>query len=373
MDIIRFRNPTSPTKMEQAEIINGLSTKMWVERYISNGEFTLTGPLDAGLKDKLPIGSFVSHLNSDEIMVVENHEINDTRGSDSQIKITGRSLETIFEIRIVGENDIGINDPPGREPWQYSIVAAYTWDQAGLMIRDHIDTAYVHDQNDALPYFKTYTDATGVGVSIARIVARMPLYDALMELLKIDNLGIKCVRPGATNPFGPTDPNVAIVIHKGVDKSGEVMFSYDTGEIINANYLWSNRNLRNVALVTGKFLEVLVDPYSSSQLNRRVLSVDGSDLEGGLTAPPYGTYRDPYVAAFTQRGIEALAAQNAIALSNVDVSRDSVKSQYRKDYGIGDLVTVLGDYNQFGVQRVSEYVEMEDENGESSYPTLTVV
>ncbi len=42
MDLFRFLNPTAPTRLEQGEIINGLTSIMWIERYREAGEFTLT-------------------------------------------------------------------------------------------------------------------------------------------------------------------------------------------------------------------------------------------------------------------------------------------------------------------------------------------
>ncbi|MET0787162.1 MAG: hypothetical protein ABWY25_10690, partial [Paenisporosarcina sp.] len=104
MDIFRFANPTNKTKMEQGILINGLKSKMWIERYRDAGEFTLTAGADFNVKSQLPIGSFISHTNTSEIMVVENHEIKDNRDRESEIVITGRSFETILESRIVRFN-----------------------------------------------------------------------------------------------------------------------------------------------------------------------------------------------------------------------------------------------------------------------------
>ncbi len=93
VDIFRFTNPIEPTRMEQGEIVNGITNKLWIERYTEAGEFTFVAPLNTNLKEKLPIGSFVSHINSDDIMIVENHELSEDQGQESKITITGRSFE----------------------------------------------------------------------------------------------------------------------------------------------------------------------------------------------------------------------------------------------------------------------------------------
>ncbi len=42
MDIFKFINPVHPTKLDQGQLINGLKSKLWIERYrdVSN-EFEL--------------------------------------------------------------------------------------------------------------------------------------------------------------------------------------------------------------------------------------------------------------------------------------------------------------------------------------------
>jgi hypothetical protein len=60
-------------------------------------------------------------------------------------------------------------------------------------------------------------------------------------------------------------------------------------------------------------------------------------------------------------------------LTKAEVSREVNQSQYRVDFSVGDLVTIQGDYNEVSTMRISEYVEIEDQNGYIGYPTLTMV
>jgi len=73
MDVFTFLNPTSPTKMEQGVFVNGLLSKMWVERYRQAGEFRFTAKASSGVREQLPLGAFISHTDTHEIMVVDNH------------------------------------------------------------------------------------------------------------------------------------------------------------------------------------------------------------------------------------------------------------------------------------------------------------
>jgi hypothetical protein len=64
-------------------------------------------------------------------------------------------------------------------------------------------------------------------------------------------------------------------------------------------------------------------------------------------------------------------AQNRITITRADAS-DITRYEYRKDYNVGDLVSLDGNFGQIAVMRVMEYVEIEDENGESGHPTLAL-
>jgi hypothetical protein len=371
MDIFKFTNPNSPTVMERGEIINKLDSKMWIERYRDPGEFTLTARVDTGMKEILPIGTYISHVNTQEIMVVENHEITETdTDPDPEVKITGRSLETFLENRIVGSNKAL---PFSGDILDYPLPADVSWRQAQKLVRDHAMTGYVLNPDNVIPNMEVVGELTPgyTFVSVDRTFKNGTVHAALHSLLQVDNLGIRVCRPGPRSILGPVSVNYAFVIHTGVDRSKEVIFAYNTGEITNADYLWSNKTLKNAAFVSGKWVQVFVT--TGPTLNdRRVMLVDGTDVDKGYTAAPIGMFFDACVAAMTQMGHEALAKSNALALSKAEVRKDATKAIYRKDFNLGDLITVEGDYDEARTMRVSEFVEIEDSTGESGHPTLTV-
>lgn len=368
MDIIRLHNPTSPTKMEQGELINDIRSKTWVERYREAGEFTFVGDASSGLRDTLPVGSFVTHVETEELMIVENHEINDEKDQEATITVTGRGYETELEQRIVGSNRV-FPGSTGRP--DVVLASAYTWLQAKTLIEMYTDVAQLLDDNDAIPYLSIINDVTGTGIQEARTLERKDVYASLLEILAVENLGIKVIRPGVTSPLGSASPNVAWVIHKGVDLSASVMFSNDTGEIESADYLWSNKKLKNTAYVSGKWVETLVTTPATGY-DRRMMFVDASDLDQDLEVAPSGAALTAMIASMQQRGIQALAKQKEIALTKAEISKQATKAQYRKDFNVGDLITIHGNYNESSIMRITEYVEIEDETGFNAYPTLSI-
>lgn len=369
MDIIKFHNPTNPTKMEQGEIVNNIKTKMWVERYQPAGEFTFTADANSNVKEDLAIGTLISHINTPEVMIVENHEISEQKGQEPQLKITGRTFETYFENRVVGSNKV----LPQLVYDSYNLAPGYTWNQGVKLINDHIDPVVLVDDNDQLRYVTPISQipSTGPGAQVPRVPKRGSVYAALLEILKVDNVGIRTYRPGYWSPLVAGSPNLAIGLHLGVDRSAQVIFSYDTGEIESADYLWSMKLRKNAALVTGKWVETSVVPAGITEYDRRWMHVDGSDVDQGYSAVPQGADYTTVANNLYQKGVAALAAQNDLAITKADVSKDATKAIYRTDFDVGDLITVSGDYNEVSRMRVDEFVEVEDEHGESSFPSLS--
>lgn len=376
MDIIKFNNPDNPTQMYSGEIINNIKRKMWVERFREAGEFKLVAGVDSGLREKLPIGTFISHTGTPELMIVENHEISEQRGQDSDIVITGRGYETYFEQRIIGASHAGLATG---EPETYTLVADYTWNQAGDLIRDHIYEASVFDPNDALDYALVLDDNDGTGESVARDLSFGELYPTLMALLEVDNLGIKVYRPGPWSPIGVTDLWTAFVIHKGVDRRESVVLSYASGEIENADYFWSNRGLKNAAFIYSKWVQLNVGINDAAygtvdaptNYDRRVMVIDATDVDSQYAEYPDLLDLAIITAKLYQRARLYLLSQKETALTKAEAARDSLNVVYRKDYNVGDIVTVIGGYNESTTMRVAEHVEIEDETGQHSYPTLT--
>jgi hypothetical protein len=372
LDIFRFTNPNSPTEIEQGELINGLKSKMWVERYSAAGEFKFT--IAAGgsnIRSRLPIGSLVSHVDSTEIMMVENHEIVNNRGKEPEIVISGRGFLSFLDNRVVGSNVVL---PRTKDDVDYILEPNYTWLQAAELIKRHIHTDMLVRTGDAIPNVVVvpFAPPNYSGEVEERVIKRGGLYSKVLEILEVDGLGIKMMRPGPTSPLGSNTTEIALVIYKGVDRSDEVIFSYDGGEVESADYLWTYKRLKNAALVTGKFVEVVISPIASN-LNRRMMFVDASDIDDHLIVPPSGEQYDRIVSRMTRRGRQALAAQKTVALAKVDTTEMMHLIPYREKFNLGDIIMVDGDYNQAEPMRVTEFVEIEDETGMRGYPTLSII
>lgn len=367
MDIFKFRNPTDATQMEQGEIINNLKSKLWIERYEVAGEFKLVADISTGIKSTLPIGTFISHTDTQEVMVVEDHEINDSKSKRTEISITGRSFETVLDQRVVGAKKTLPKPTGGWEDFQVSPTTP--WGQILTLINVHAGSTAGDDEIPHLYVTDEIDDTTPV-LSYTRFKLGS-LYNAVVEILRAYDLGIRVIRPGPWRPAGATVDQISLVTHQGVDRSSEVVFNHDTGEIETADYLWSNRNDKNTALVHGMWVGALVTTGPVG-IERRVLHVDASNLDNKYASPgPTGAELTTIIAEMQQRGLEALNLYNKTAITHAEVSKEGTRAKYREDYYLGDTVAVIGEYNESAVTRIKEHVEIEDETGLHAYPTFT--
>jgi len=365
VELFKFISATDPTILTEGSIINNAKTIMWAERYNEPGEFEITAPLSSGLLQFLPLGTLISHSDTYEVMIVENHEVSEDEGEDSTITITGRSFESFLEHRIVGMNQVRASSTVQ----EYSLAANYTWNQIVTLINDHIANATYVDDN--VVNVMATTTATGTGVSEVRTYKRDTVHKAVVELLAIDDLGIKIIRRNTFGVAGGSSTQTNMCVHRGINRSASVIFSWKAGDIEGAEYLWSDKKLKNSALVLGRYVNTVVDTAGITKYNRKTMVVNADDIDGNLTAPPSGAALTSVISKMQSRGKDALKSQNRITITRTDLAQVS-KYQYRKDFEVGDLISLDGNFGQIAVMRVIEYVEIQDENGESGHPTLTL-
>lgn len=361
MELFKFAS-TSGSPFQNGVALNNIQDVLWIERYREPGEFSIKGLLSSGLRELLPLGTFISHVDTKTIMIVEDHQIKDQAEKETTVEISGRSLETILEHRIVGAG-LGFNDPvpPAVE---YILPAVNIGAQAATLISQHIIAGQVTDPNDEYPYIAVVNQLPDEGEIVARPMKRQSVHKSLMGLLELSDYGIKNVR----KDNGVTD----FILHKGQNKSGSVSFSWSQGELASAEYLWTSRKDKNVAYVKGRYVEEFVYAAGADKANRRVLLVDGTDLDDYLDTTPTGATLTTIRQKMYTRGLQALRWNNEINVSRADVS-DFTQYRYRTDYSLGDIVTLDANYGTLEVRRVVEYTEIEDENGESGHPTFEAV
>lgn len=360
MDIFKFNSPTGAPFRNGEALRTRPTSIMWIERYREPGEFKIEGPLSSGLREMLPLDTFISHFDTNEIMLVEDHIITEKDG-DPFIAVTGRSLEVVLEDRIVGAG-LGWNDPASFQ--EYTLAANNIGGQAITLMGQHMLLGQVADPNDEIPYISLSNTTPAEGQVIQRVMKREDVHKSLLGLLEINNYGIKNNRL--------LNGTAEFIVHKGVDRTARVIFSWKYGDLEGAEYLYSRRTDKNVAYVKGRYVEEFVYTSGAVKGNRRVLLVDGSDLDDYFDTIPTGPNLTAVRAKMYTRGEQALMWNNPTNVARADIA-PITQFRFREDYEVGDIVAIDANYGAVDVRRVTEYTEIEDENGESGHPTFDVI
>lgn len=355
------------------EYLNGIKKATWVERYAEPGEFTIEAKASSGLIDQCPVSTYISHVLSDDMMIVENHEVINEKDKEPTIKISGRSMMSVYGQRQVGSQSAA-NDPIIGEN-DIVIPADYLGEQIALFIRHHThgqvytppDIDGVWNQGDDMDW-PTYSQASYQGEQIARKIEPGLLLDRVIELLGIADLGVKFER--RLDSWG------LFIVHNGTDRPNTI-FSWDNGDFEQLEYLFSNKSYYTAAFVHGSKLWVNVNgtPETSDfgGVLRRTAILDASDIDGFLTTLTTSGQINSIAAKMTTRGEEFIRKQKYTNVTRVEVSPNS-NWKYRRDYKIGDTVYISnGLYNELIPMRVVEHAETLDENGVTNIPTLVPI
>ena len=378
MDIFTLEHDGSSYK--NGKVVNNLLKKQWVERYLEPGEFQLVALPTDELREQLAIGTLISHIDTEEVMVVEDHQIEEKSGSTPIFTITGRSLDAFIESRVATDAGLGFNgkNNSGVAPkvlydgtaWPYGFDNVTPPELAVKMVEQGLEYLKATRTPFVVPDLAVSHNITTTYNSRYRDAQRGDLASQIQDILGEIEAGIKTQRPNATP--GSKHTNMKILIHKGVNKKATVRFSYDKGDVVDAKYFWSNREYRNAAYISTRYQGLYLTLGSAEDatgLDLRVTFIDATDIDRAQSLSRYLEIRD---LLETRAKRELRKKKRERTLLEAKVSPLS-QYKYRKHYNIGDIVHVDGNYGVSSNMRVIEYVENDEGSGSIGIPTLEEV
>jgi hypothetical protein len=311
-------------------------------------------------------------------MLVETHEIKKTPGQAPLLTIKGRSFDSVLDrratVQLTRPRDFDATDGSPNPKIAWVEVAAKPSDAAYNAIRKILgDVARstisgplaaqdpILSYNDAMSMLDLVAPADyarGTGSSFNFEIKVGNLYDVVIELVNSNHHGMKAVRP-------TQDSNqIAIEIYNGADLTDTVAFDARFDQFDDSTYLLSETGSYNVAYVVSKSDSQLVKKTQADEpsgLDRRVMVVDVSGEQNSDTEDARKT-----------RGLVELYKYNATALFDGQISTE-VSSGFNRDYFLGDIIRLDGEYGLSETVRVAEFIRSDDSTGSKSYPTFEVV
>lgn len=359
-------------------MIDTFTSAIWTVRYDQAGDFELYTPVRLDYLRNMVIGNYLWNRNSDRLMIIETVEIQTDSEDGPQLYVSGRSLESILDRRIIMSSEV------------------FTGNLSEI-IRMILTKEVMTSGNRQIPGF-IYTPSTDTRIiSItAEFTARGEnVYDIICSLCQENKIGFKVLPYGAGG--------FEFQLYKGIDHSYDqnevpyVVFSPSFENLLNSNYIKSFKAYKNSVYAVGTYqkevtltnkykdddgtwveektttyeeTEVTAWGYSESStpsgLARREIFIDN----GGVNDGEQGGEASSWNSINKQKGLTELADHQTTTAfeGELEATRQYV---YGKDFNIGDIVQVENEFGITGTVYISEIVWSQDANGLTMTPTFT--
>jgi hypothetical protein len=345
------------TNLNAIKIIDCYESFIWTDRYNSYGDFELYTTITDDILDYLKQGYYLKYKDSEHVMIIETIQITSDIEDGDHIKITGRSLESILDRRIV---------------WGLKTINTSLQSGIKTLINESIISPSNSDRKISNFIFEDSTDSTITSLKLEAQYTGDNLYDVITSLCEEQSLGFK-ITINNKKQF-------VFKLYNGTDRSynqnevSYVIFSPNFENIINSNYIESNTALKNVTLIGGEG-EGSERRYASvgdySGLERRELFTDARDISSDIGDNETLSEKE-YISLLEQRGQEKLA-ENVDSVSFEGEVDTTQMFKYGEDFFVGDIIQIADDYGHEIKARISEIVSSEDNTGFSVYPTFTSI
>lgn len=341
---------------KQVCLIDAFESLIWTERYGGCGNFELYTPADASILEQVKQDYYAWLRDSDQVMIVEEVQISTEVETGGHLIISGRSLESILDRRII---------------WQQTILNGNLQNAIKRLINENVISPSIADRKIAGFVFQESTDPNITGLTIRAQYTGDNLYDTIETICKTYSIGFQ-VLLNESNQF-------VFSLYSGADRSYDqsanpyVIFSPKFENIINSNYLESKKTLKNVTLVAGEDEGTTRRTRivgSGKDLARRELYTDARDIQSETED---GKIPDSeYYAQLDQRGSEKLADHQYTKTFEGQVESTQT-FVYGEDFFKGDIVQIVNEYGIESKVRVIEIVRAQDTTGYDMYPTFSVI
>ena len=325
------------------DVFNSL---IWTKRYYTCGDFELYTPATDEITAILAACPYVCRDDDDSVMIVENVKITTDAENGDYYTITGRSLESVLARRIV----------EGEETHQFVIDSDDAAEVIYQLVKINIGESASF--NRIVNNFVT-NETFSYAADIKMQITGKNLMQAVTDICQTYGFGFKTVVDSG---------NIVFSLYAGSLK--DVTFSAEFDNLINSDYGYNSENYKNVVAVAGEGEGTArkwagIGDLEHGGLERRELFVDARDISSNNGEISTQDYND---MLFT-RGFEKLAECQIVKAFSGEVE-PMTTYQYKRDYDLGDIVTVDNGYGVTANPRIIEIIECWDDTGYKVIPTF---
>ena len=250
-------------ELDVIAIVDTYTSFIWTDRYQEAGDFELCMPMDQILLSYIKRDHYLWRNDSEHVMIIESIKIESDSEDGDRAIITGRSLESILDRRVI---------------WGLKNLSGDFQDAVKTLLEECIISPSKPERKIANFKFEATDDARITDLSIDTQYTGDNLYEVICALCKERNIGFKVTLE---------DKQFVFSLYSGDDRSYDqfqnpyVVFSSNFDNIIDSTYQESSKGLKNVTLVGGEG-EGTARRYTAvgniEGLERRELFTDARDI-----------------------------------------------------------------------------------------------
>lgn len=337
----------------RVSILDTFESLIWTERYYGYGDFEIYST--ANIQNlSIPIGYYLQDRDTHYTMVIEDREVTTDSDAGFHVRLAGRSLASILDRRVI---------------WPQTVLTGSFQGAIQTLLNNNIISPVTATRQIPNFVFIPSTDPSITSLTINAQFTGEYLYDAIVSLCQENKIGFLVTHD---------DTNITFQLYRGLDRSYAqtiipyVIFSPNFENIINSNYLESDKVYKTDAIIAGEDQgasrkSATLGPNTAG-IDRKELFVDARDVssdtdDGVLTASEYQNL-------LLQRGAEKLAENTHIQIfeGNVEATRLFV---FNEDFYLGDVVQIINEYGIEATSRVAEVVRTQTLDEIGIIPSFT--
>lgn len=373
-------------------VVDAFESFIWTERYRTPGDFEIYIPVDKSPLEYLKRDYYVWRKDTDYLMVIEDVQIDTDAEVGPHITVTGRSLESFLERRVIAYRTV-INGN-----LQNGIQR--------LLNENAISPSDTERKIPGLRFIPSKDERVIALVMNANLLGEN-LLEEIETLCELNDLGFRITY---NEPMSTLDFELYFGENRSYDqeKNPWVVFSTEYGNLLSSSYFESARGLRTAVVVAGDANyengQVVIDVDGQPEmkgLDRREMFITASDIEtpnptvneesirerleernktereiqatiDQALADALAQDTETYKSQLRQRGKEELA-KTYITESFEGVVEAIRQYVFQRDFFIGDVVQIRDEYGKEAPSRITEVVRSHDSTGETITPTFTTL
>ena len=333
--------------------IDYATSVIWVSRYRKCGEFEIYIPASTELVELFQGDVIFTRNDSDTVMILEKFKLTTDEEAGDFLILSGRSLESIFERRVV-KNQIKLMRTLG--------------DGVLKLLTECCMSNEAFYSNRVIPELRV-SSLDDFTEPLVKQITGDSLLSVLESLCTSYDCGFKLTCNDSPNLFN-------FSMYRGVDRSDTVVFSPRFGNLSKSEFTFDYTNYFNLIYTAGE----------GEGINRVVVECESNDVDyrtlEGLNRREYwlderncssnsGRENDTFYYELLQEKGQEKAKELRPFVEYTGEIVDNGMYKYHDDYELGDTVLIE---NEYGIQAkavISEISEVEDEEGYRIVPVLS--